>query len=117
MKLNPRSSAFIGGYVLCLITCTAARAVGPARALGAGDLQGLLGRAIDWRNETIARATVERYRADYLLLCPMMSETTIYQSEAPRGFYVQLMAGRIPAWLVRVPLPADSPYRMWRVVR
>lgn len=88
-----------------------------ARALGAGNLQVLLGRAIDWRNETNARAIVERYRADYLLLCPMMSETTIYQSEAPRGFYVQLMAGRIPAWLARVPLPADSPYRMWRVVR
>jgi hypothetical protein len=64
-----------------------------------------------------ARATAARYHADYVLVCPHMAESTIYQSEAPKGFYVQLMQGRVPAWLTPVRLPRDAPYRMWRVVR
>jgi hypothetical protein len=64
-----------------------------------------------------ARATAERYRADYVLICPMMSESTIYRAEARGGFYDQLSQGRVPAWLTPVALPADSPFRMWRVVR
>jgi hypothetical protein len=64
-----------------------------------------------------ARATVEHYRVDYLLICPNMSESTIYRSEAPQGFYMQLIRNKAPQWLAPVPLPADSPYRMWRVVR
>lgn len=71
-----------------------------------------------WRGDADnARATIDRYRADYVLICPNLSESTIYRSEAPRGFYMQLMQGKVPAWLERVPLPADSPYRMWRVIR
>jgi hypothetical protein len=64
-----------------------------------------------------ARATAERYHADYLLICPNLSESTIYRSEAPQGFYMQLIRNRIPQWLEPVPLPAGSPYRMWRVIR
>jgi hypothetical protein len=64
-----------------------------------------------------ARATVERYRVDYVLICPNLSESTIYRSEAPQGFYMQLVRHKVPQWLAPVPLPADSPYRMWRVVR
>ena len=64
-----------------------------------------------------ARATVERRRIDYVLICPGLSESTIYASEAKGGFYTQLAAGRAPAWLEPVKLPAKSPYRMWRVVR
>ena len=52
-----------------------------------------------------------------LLICPNMSESTIYRAEAPNGFYMQLLRGRVPAWLAPVQLPRDSPYRMWRVVR
>jgi len=63
-----------------------------------------------------ARATVERYRVDYVLICPNLSESTIYRSEAPQGFYMQLIRNKVPQWLAPVPLPADSPYRMWRVV-
>ncbi|MGQ0587996.1 MAG: AcrB/AcrD/AcrF family protein [Sphingosinicella sp.] len=71
-----------------------------------------------WRGDAAnARATVERYRVDYVLICPNLSESTIYRAEAPRGFYVQLTRGQVPAWLERVPLPENSPYRMWRVVR
>jgi hypothetical protein len=64
-----------------------------------------------------ARATVERRGVDYVLICPGLSESTVYSSQAKDGFYMQLVRGRIPAWLEPVPLPANSPYRMWRVVR
>jgi hypothetical protein len=64
-----------------------------------------------------ARATVERRGIDYVLICPGLSETTIYSSQAKTGFYMQLVRGKVPAWLEPVPLPAKSPYRMWRVVR
>jgi hypothetical protein len=63
-----------------------------------------------------ARATAERYHADYVLICPMMSESTIYRAEAPGGFYDRLSRGQVPAWLTPVQLPANSPFRMWRVV-
>ncbi|HEX8216130.1 MAG TPA: AcrB/AcrD/AcrF family protein [Allosphingosinicella sp.] len=64
-----------------------------------------------------ALETVRRYRIDYVLICPNLSESTVYRVEAPNGFYVQLTQGRVPAWLAPVTLPRDSPYRMWRVVR
>jgi hypothetical protein len=71
-----------------------------------------------WRgNADNALATVRRYRVDYVLICPNLSESTIYRSEAPNGFYGQLLQGRVPSWLAPVQLPSDSPYRMWRVVR
>ncbi|HLL29826.1 MAG TPA: AcrB/AcrD/AcrF family protein [Allosphingosinicella sp.] len=63
-----------------------------------------------------ARATVERRGIDYVLICPGLSESTIYASQAKQGFYMQLVRGKVPAWLRPVPLPAQSPYRMWRVV-
>ena len=64
-----------------------------------------------------ARRTVQRRGIDYVLICPNLSETTIYASQAKNGFYVQLARGQVPAWLEPVPLPEKSPYRMWRVVR
>jgi hypothetical protein len=71
-----------------------------------------------WRGtEANALATARRYRVDYLLICPNMSESTIYRAEAPGGFYAQLIRGKVPGWLAPVPLPANSPYRMWRVVK
>jgi hypothetical protein len=70
-----------------------------------------------WRGDAAyARRIVARYRVDYVLICPNLSESTIYRSEAPRGFYVQLVAGKAPGWLVPITLPRNSPYRMWRVV-
>ena len=64
-----------------------------------------------------ARRTVERRGVDYVLICPGLSESTIYASNAPKGFYMQLNRGEVPAWLIPVTLPKDSPYRMWRVAR
>jgi uncharacterized membrane protein YhaH (DUF805 family) len=66
-------------------------------------------------DEPQARAIIAKYRSDYLLICPNMSTATIFRSEAPNGFYGQLMAGNAPAWLTPVALPKDSPFRMWRV--
>jgi hypothetical protein len=57
-----------------------------------------------------------KYHADYLLTCPNSSTTTIFLSEAPKGFYAQLQKGQVPAWLQPIALPRDSPFRMWRVV-
>ena len=64
-----------------------------------------------------ARATVARRGIDYVLICPNLSESTIYASQAKSGFYMQLVKGKVPAWLEPVPLPKGNPYRMWRVVR
>ncbi len=64
-----------------------------------------------------AREIVERRRIDYVLICPNMSESTVYRADAPRGFYAQISGGRVPAWLEPVMLPSDSPFRMWRVRR
>ena len=73
---------------------------------------------LTWRGtaENAAR-TVQRYRIDYVLICPNLSESTVYRAEAPNGFYMQLARGQVPSWLSPVTLPRDSPYRMWRVVR
>ena len=64
-----------------------------------------------------ARATMERYQVDYLLICPMMSESTIYRAEAAGGFYDRLVQNQVPAWLTPVPLPRESPFKMWRFAR
>jgi hypothetical protein len=63
-----------------------------------------------------AHAIIEKRHVNYVLLCPGMSESTIYASEAPKGFYMQLVRGKAPAWLQPVVLPKVSPFRMWRVV-
>jgi hypothetical protein len=59
---------------------------------------------------------VGKYHSNYVLSCPKSSTTTIFMAEAPTGFYAQLERGQVPRWLKPVPLPADSPYKMWRVV-
>jgi hypothetical protein len=62
-----------------------------------------------------ALQTVERRKIDYVLICPMMSESTNYQVRAPQGFYAQLAKGKVPKWLQPIALPKDSPFKMWRV--
>jgi hypothetical protein len=64
-----------------------------------------------------AHAMIERRGIDYVLICPGLSESTVYATQAKNGFYMQLVRGKVPAWLQSVPLPPSSPYRMWRVVR
>jgi len=64
-----------------------------------------------------ARSIIERRRVDYVLICPNMSESTIYRADTPGGFYAQLADGKVPDWLEPVALPEGSPFRMWRVRR
>jgi hypothetical protein len=64
-----------------------------------------------------ARRTAESREIDYVLICPNYSETTLYSSRSPNGFYMQLAKGRVPGWLEPIQLPGNSPYRMWRVRR
>lgn len=61
------------------------------------------------------RAIAARHKAGYLLLCPNMSETTVYRARNPVGFYAQLAKGQVPDWLEPVPLADGSPYRLWKI--
>jgi len=63
-----------------------------------------------------AHAILAKYHSNYLLTCPNASTTTIFMSEAPKGFYGELERGHVPPWLSPVKLPADSPFKMWKVV-
>ena len=63
------------------------------------------------------RIIADEYRSDYLLVCPNMSTATIFQAETPRGFYMQLIRGRVPAWLTPIDLGPGSPLLMWKVTR
>ena len=71
-----------------------------------------------WRGsaEQAHEIMVDKNHSNYVLSCPDSSTTTIFMSEAPQGFYGQLQRGDVPKWLQPVPLPSDSPYRMWKVV-
>jgi hypothetical protein len=64
-----------------------------------------------------ARAILRKYKSDYLLICPMMSQSTVFKAEAPKGFYAQLEQGRVPAWLQPIDLGPKNPMKMWRVAR
>jgi hypothetical protein len=64
-----------------------------------------------------AKAMIDRRDIDYVLICPGLSESTIYASQAKDGFYMQLVRGRVPPWLAPIALPKNSPYRMWRVIK
>jgi len=61
------------------------------------------------------RAIAKRHGARLLLVCPNMAETTLYRARAPGGFYSQLAANQVPKWLVPVPLPRGTPFRLWRI--
>jgi len=62
----------------------------------------------------VAHDVMRRHGASLLLICPGLSESTVYGSEAPKGFYIQLIRGQVPNWLAPMPLPEGSPYRLWR---
>ena len=62
-----------------------------------------------------ARSVAKKHGATLLLICPNMSESTIYKAQSPRGFYMQIVGGNVPDWLVPVPLPSGSPFMLWRI--
>jgi len=62
-----------------------------------------------------AHAIIRRHGATLLMLCPNHSESTNYRARNPGGFYDQLAHGEVPAWLTSLPLPTESPLRLFRV--
>jgi len=66
------------------------------------------------RDPEVAHGVMRRHGATLLLLCPGMSESTIYASESRHGFYKQLVSGQVPQWLEPVALPKGSPFLLWK---
>lgn len=96
-----------------LITVTHHRAIaGPYHRNGDAILD--IHHAFDGTPEN-ARATAKRHGATLLLVCPNLSESTIYRTRSPHGFYARLSRDEPFDWLEPVPLPEDSPYRLWRI--
>lgn len=67
------------------------------------------------RSDDEFRAIARRHGATLLLTCPNLAESTIYSVRHRKGFYARLIKGEVPAWLEPVPLPANSPLKLWRI--
>jgi hypothetical protein len=63
-----------------------------------------------------ARTIICTGRFDYVLVAPNSGETTVYRRAAPRGFLAELLEGRTPPWLDRVPLP-NPDLELYRIRR
>lgn len=50
-------------------------------------------------SDAAARAVVQKYGIDYVLICPTSKEALLLYQEQPSGFFARLMRGRHPAWL------------------
>jgi hypothetical protein len=61
------------------------------------------------------RRIAAKHQATLLLVCPNMSESTVYRARNPGGFYDQLAHGKTFDWLQPLPLPRKSPFRLWRI--
>lgn len=66
-------------------------------------------------NTARLRETVARYDVGYILLCPGMSGEGHYGASDPDSSFARLSRGAPPDWLEPVALPANSPFRLWRV--
>ncbi|WP_243395615.1 AcrB/AcrD/AcrF family protein [Sphingomonas oleivorans] len=66
------------------------------------------------KSPEVAHEVMRRHGATLLLLCPGMSESTLYASQNRDGFYMQLQRGQVPGWLEAVPLPEKSPFKLWK---
>jgi hypothetical protein len=97
-----------------LIAVTHHRAIaGPYHRNGEAILD--VQRSFRSESPDVARGVMTKYGATMLLLCPGLSESTLYSSQNPRGFYMQLIKGEVPRWLEPVPLPEGSPFKLWKL--
>ena len=65
-----------------------------------------------------ARTLLQRRHVDYVLICPDLVETHMYQDRAPAGLAALLLAGRDIEWLEPMDLgPDGGVMRLWRVKR
>ena len=98
-----------------LITMTKHKALaGPYHRNGAAILG--VQHAFTDSSPEVAHAFMRAHGANMLLLCPGMSETTVYVARNRKGFYQQLIDGNVPTWLEPVTLPEGSPYLLWKRV-
>ncbi len=67
------------------------------------------------RSPANARAIMKRHGATLLLVCPNMSEATIYRARNPGGFYDRMAHGEKFGWLMQLPLRKGAPYRLYRI--
>lgn len=96
-----------------LITVTHHKAIaGPYHRNGAAILD--IHHAFDGPPEQ-ARAIAKKHGATLLLVCPYLSESTVYRARSPKGFYARLGKGERFPWLEPVALPKGSPYWLWRI--
>ncbi|MGC4252135.1 MAG: hypothetical protein QM605_11950 [Sphingobium sp.] len=63
------------------------------------------------------RPIAAKHHATYLLICPNFPEGTIYQARSPRGFYADLMRGKVPGWLHPVTIRSGTtlPYTLYKI--
>ena len=113
-KLPPATILTFVDFGPRLITLTRHKAIaGPYHRNGAAILD--IHHAFRSSDPEVAHQVMRRHGATLLLVCPGMSESTIYAAQAPKGFYAQLRNGQIPDWLERIELPAGSPFWLWRL--
>ncbi|PAX07244.1 hypothetical protein [Sphingomonas lenta] len=62
-----------------------------------------------------ARAIMKRRGATLMLVCPDFAESTVYRARSPGGFYDRLAKGERFPWLEPMPLPKESPFRLYRI--
>jgi hypothetical protein len=67
------------------------------------------------RSPANARRIMQQHGATLLLLCPNMSEATIYRARNPGGFYDRMARGEKFDWLTQLPLRKGAPYRLYRI--
>lgn len=69
-----------------------------------------------WRaNNAEAQRIIAHYGATYLLACAGAFDLDAATKEAPSGLWAQIEAGKTPAWLEPMPLPKDSPLKLFRI--
>ena len=62
-----------------------------------------------------ARALLTKRSIDYVVVCPDLPETSLYEQYGPDGLWAELRRGRTPAWLEPVRLPGVERLLVWRV--
>jgi hypothetical protein len=62
-----------------------------------------------------AHAILKRRNIDYLVVCPGVAETLLYQEVSPQGFWSQLNEKNIPKWLTPVIIKGADAIKVWRV--
>ena len=62
-----------------------------------------------------AAALVRKQQASLIVYCAGANDFTRYRREAKQGLAAQLYAGKAPAWLEPVAMPAGSSLAVWRV--